>query len=72
MSLPEIFQLFQRCVQPLEVSYSNTKIKTPCGPRPDFFDYNISQAYWESFVELNLLGNAIVLLEEEKKSELIK
>ena len=51
----------------LEVSYSSTTVETPCGLRPDFFDYNISQAYWESFVELNLLGSAIVLLEEEKK-----
>lgn len=30
------------------------------------------KAYWESFVESNLLGNAIVLPEEEKKLELIK
>jgi len=31
-----------------------------------------AKAHWESFMELNLFGNAFVLPKEEKKSELIK
>lgn len=43
------------------------KNKNTPGPTPDYCNCNICKACWESFVELNLFGNAIVLLKEEKK-----
>lgn len=70
-SLSEMVQLFQRCVQPLEISYSATKLKTPCG-LGQISLITFAKAQWQSFAELNLPGNIIVLLEEEKNLELIK
>lgn len=72
VSLPEMSQLFQSCVQPSEISYSTTKIRTLCGSRPDFFNHNICRGLLGIFCGIKLFGNAIVLLEEEKALELLK
>lgn len=71
VSLPEILELLQKYVHLLEISYSTTKIRILCGPRPDFFNH-ICKSLLGIFCGIKLFQNAIVLLEEEKNFEAYK